>query len=305
MKTPGKTPLADFIRASSWSTILAAAFLYSLGVGIVVFRGEFVDWANFWLGLAMVVLLLLSSFYLNEFYTRLQNPRRRRREDPNHKPEDRHLILSRNTFLLAAVTTLTAGAMITVLLFTRGAINPAVLLVLGLAFLLAFLYAVPPFRLIYSGYGELVMAILLTNLLPAIGFMLQTGEMSDLLGMLTFPITALYLAMILAISLESYYEDIKAGRVNLMIRLGWQRGMILHNLLIFAAYALIGIGSLVGMAWALTWPKLLTLPIGLFQAWQIWQISRGAKPRWNLLKITAYATFAIALYLQTYTLWVG
>jgi len=51
--------------------------------------------------------------------------------------------------------------------------------------------------------------------------------------------------------------------------------------------------------------KLLTLPIGLFQVWQIWQISRGAKPRWNILKITAYATFAITLYLQTYTLWVG
>lgn len=305
MKTPGKSPLAEFLRASSWQAVLAAAFLYALGVGIVVFRGDFVNWTNFWLGLMVVILLLLSSFYLTEFFNRMQNPRARRRDNANHKPEDGQVVLSRTTFLLAAITTLTAGAMITAVLFTAGALNPSVGLVLGLALLLAFIYAVPPFRLVHSGYGELILTILLTNLIPALGFLLQTGEMSNLLGMLTFPLTALFLAMLLATSLETYYADIKAGKVNLMIRLGWQRGMAFHNLLILAAYLLVGIGSIVGMAWALTWPKLLTLPIGLFQVWQIWQISRGAKPRWNILKITAYATFAITLYLQTYTLWVG
>lgn len=304
MRTPGKSPLAEFLRASSWTLLLAGSFLYSLGVGIVVFRGDFVNWSNFWLGLAIVVLLLLSCFYLTEYFTRLQNPRTRRRDNPNNK-QDGSLAVSRNVFLLASVTTLTVGAMITVLLYTTGIINPSVVLVLGLALLLIFIYAVPPFRLVNSGYGELVITILLTNLVPALGYLLQTGEMSNLMGMLTFPLTALFLAMVLAISLETYYADIKAGKNNLMIRLGWQRGMVLHNLLILAAYLLVGIGSLVGMAWALTWPKLLTLPIGLFQVWQIWQISRGAKPRWNLLKITALATFAITLYLQTYTLWVG
>lgn len=305
MQITNKTPLAEFIRISSWPYLLAGAFLYALGAGIVVFRGELFNWVNFWLGLAIVLLLLLSSFYLTEFYTRVQNPSRRRQKSLPGKPEDENTVLTRSTFLLAAVATLTAGAMITVLLFSAGAFNPTLLLVLGLAFLLAYIYAVPPFRLVYSGYGEIIMAIILTNLIPALGYILQTGEMSDLLGTLTFPLTALYLAMILAVSLETYYADIKAGRQNLIIRLGWQRGMVFHNLLILIAYLLVGIGAVVGVASALTWPKLLTLPIGLFQVWQIWQISIGAKPRWNLLKITAYATFAITLYLQTFTLWVG
>lgn len=305
MQTPKNTPLAEFIRGSSWLSLLIGAFLYSLGAGIVIFRGEFFNWTNFWLGLAMVILLLMSSFYLNEYFTRLQNPPRRGEKSISDKPGVDDTALKSNIFLLAAITTLTVGAMITVLLFSTGAFNLTVWLILGISFLMAFIYAVPPFRLVNTGYGELIMAVLLTNLFPALSYLLQTGEMSDLLGMLTFPLTALYLAMALALSLESYFSDLKAGHQNLMIRLGWQRGMVLHNVLILVAYLLVGIGALTGMAWALTWPKLLTLPLGLFQAWQIWAISRGAKTRWNLLKLTAYATFGITLYLQVFTLWVG
>lgn len=291
------------MRIASWPSLLTGAFLYALGAGIVIFRGELFDWRNFWLGMALIALLQLSCAFLTTFYTRLYEPRR----DPaaNSIDGSSGVTMPRGTLMLVAVTTLTAGAMLTVLLFAAGAITPAVLLVLGLAFLLAFAYAVPPFRLVYSGYGELVMAVLLTTLVPALGFLLQVGEMSQLLGMLTFPITALYLAMVLALSLETYYADLKTGRQNLMIRLGWQRGMVLHNVLILVAYLLIAIGALVGMAWALTWPRLLTLPIGLFQFWQIWQISNGAPPRWRLLRITAIATFAITVYLQAFTLWVG
>lgn len=305
MQTPKNTPLAEFIRGSSWPSLLIGAFLYSLGAGIVVFRGEFFNWTNFWIGLAMLLLLLLSSFYLNEYFTRLQNSPRRGEKSISDESGVDNAALKSNIFLLAAITTLTAGAMITVLLFSTGAFNLIIWLMLGISFLLAFIYAVPPFRLANTGYGELAMAVLLTNLFPALSYLLQTGEMSDLLGMLTFPLTVLYLAMVLALSLETYYSDLKAGRQNLMIRLGWQRGMALHNMLIVAAYLLVGVGAVAGMAWALTWPKLLTLPIGLFQAWQIWAISRGAKPRWNLLKLTAYATFGITLYLQVFTLWVG
>ena len=304
MSSTHRTPLADFFHISSWPTLLAGAFLYALGAGIVVYRGDLFDWRNFWLGLALVVLLQLSCSYLTTYYTRLQSPMLDRAADAEGSKGD-GIPLPRGMLLLLAVTTLTAIAMITVLLVAAGAITPAVVLVLGLAFILAFAYAVPPFRLVYTGYGELVMAILLTNLAPALGYLLQAGEMTSLLGTLTFPLTALYLAMALALSLESYYADIKAGKQTLMVRLGWQRGMFLHNLLILVAYLLIGIGMLFSMAWALTWPRLLTLPIGLFQFWQIWQISNGAKTRWKLLRITAIATFAITVYLQAFTLWVG
>ena len=305
MQRKPKTPLAEFIRIASWPTLLAGLFLYALGAGIVHFRGEFFDWRNFWLGSAIIVMLLLSCSYLTEYYSRLQAPPPGRANRQNHGDPEPDVSLARGAILLAAVTALTVGTVMTVLLITGKTMNLTVFLVLGIALVLVFAYAVPPFRLVYSGYGELVMAVLLTNLFPALGFLLQTGEMTNLLGMLTFPLTALYLAMALATSLESYFSDIKEGRQNMMIRLGWQRGIVLHNVLIMAAYLLVGIGSVVGMAWVLTWPKLLTLPIAIFQIYQIWLIGRGAKPRWNLLKITAIATFALSVYFQTFTLWIG
>jgi 1,4-dihydroxy-2-naphthoate octaprenyltransferase len=211
---------------------------------------------------------------------------------------------ARNIYLLAAITTLTIGAMLTVLLLAQGNLTPGALVILGIGLLLGFFYAVPPFKLAYSGYGELVAAVLLTNLVPAFAYLLQEGELIEILGVLTLPLTTLYLALTLATSLEHYFEQIKRGQQNLMIRLGWQRGMFLHNLCILLAYLTIGLGVFFGVPWTLTWPRLLTLPIGLFQIWQIWQIGIGAKPRWRLLRITAYATFAITAYLLGLTLWV-
>ncbi len=123
--------------------------------------------------------------------------------------------------------------------------------------------------------------------------------------MFTFPLLALYLAMALALSLETYFTEIKAGRQNLMVRLGWQRGMTLHNMLILFAFLLIGLGPLANFSWSLTWPRLLAFPVGLFQIWQIWQIGNGARTQWRLLRVTALATFGISLYLTVFMLWLG
>lgn len=304
MQTPDRTPLLEFIQTTRPLALLAGMLLYALGVGVVVYRGETIDWGVYWLGQACVSLLQMSSSYLLEYYDRLLSPQRWRERYSNNPRPEQQARRERNIYLLAAITTLTIGAMLTVLLFSRGVIPPAGYLFLGVAFLLAFFYSVPPMRLAYSGYGELIAAVLLANLAPAFGYLLQAGDLIEVLGVLTLPLTTLYLAFSLATSLEHYFREIKAGRQNLMIRLGWQRGMFLHNLCILISYLAMGVATLFGLPWELTWPRLLTLPIGLFQVWQIWQIGNGAKPRWRLLRITAYATFAITVYLQVFTLWI-
>jgi len=305
MQNQNRKPLAELISMTSLPMLLAGLFLYALGPGIVIFRGEMFNWGNFWMGMAIVGLLLLSSFFLTEFYDRLQQIPRNKNLPQANNAEREVGSIPRNTILFIAVTVMTVGAMVTVLLFASEGFNLSIYLILGVSFLLCMALAVPPLRLIKSGYSELIFAVLLTNLFPGFGYLVQTGEMSDVMGVLTFPLTALFLAMMLALSLETYYGDIKAGSQNLMIRLGWQRGMMMHNLLILFAYLLVGIGAVTGTAWALTWPKLLTLPIALFQIFQIWGISRGEKPRWKILRVTAIATFVITLYLQLFTLWVG
>src|SRR3990170_8342823 len=99
MSSTHRTPLVDFFHISSWPNLLAGAFLYALGAGIVVYRGDLFNWRNFWLGLALVALLQLSCSYLTTYYTRLQSPMQARSAD-SKGPNGDGIPLSRGMLLL-------------------------------------------------------------------------------------------------------------------------------------------------------------------------------------------------------------
>lgn len=291
------------MRQSRPFYLLGGLLLYALGAGLARYIGITLDWTAYWMGQGCVFMLQLSSQYLNEYFDALaerSNPRRRplpAGENPDGLP--------RMTALVAAATTLTIGAILTYLLLRRGDLDNSSLLLLGVAFLMALAYAVPPLRLVNSGYGELTSSILAANLFPAFAFILQAGSLHRLLAMATFPLTFLYLAMLLAFSLPDYGSDLKTGKKSLMVRIGWQRGMFLHNLLLLFAY-LILLGAVAqGFPWRLAWPGLLTFPLSLFQIYQMYRIAQGAPPRWSLLTFTAMATFALTAYFFTFAIWTG
>lgn len=293
----------EMVRLSRPWMLAGTVLFYAIGAGIADFLGTRIDLAVYLLGQACVLLLALSSAYLSEYFSMLEYPLLKRGQNSANRAEE--FLRLRNALIQAAAVVLTVGAVLTVMLFTRGAGNLAVILFLGAAFLLAFFYAVPPLRLARSGYGELVTALFLTAITPAIAYALQSAETHRLVILLTFPLTAMCIAMILAIELETYFSDIKEGRKTLMVAIGWQRGMSLHNILVLFSYLLVGLAAVLKLPWPLTWPLLATLPIGLFQIWQMWQIGNGQKPRWRLLRMTAFASFGIMAYLIAFALWTG
>ena len=303
MKEPQQSPISTFINLSQPQALLVGVLFYALGGGIVHYLGQTINWNTYWLGQACVTMLQLSSFYLKAVYDLPVGEIRPRPKPVEPGKESEEVTFSRSSLLLLSTTTLTIGAVITVLLFSKGTLNTSSLMMIGLAFLVSFFYAVPPFRLVYSGYGDLALSFLMANIIPALAFLLQVGNLHRLLAMITFPITSLYLAMLLALSLEGYASDEKYNRKTSMIRLGWQRGMNLHNLLILVGFMLFGIAAILGLPWLLTWPGLLGLPLGLFQIWQMSSIATGAKPHWRLLSLNAVATVVLTAYLVTFTLW--
>jgi 1,4-dihydroxy-2-naphthoate octaprenyltransferase len=305
-------------RAARPVSILGGVLLYALGGGIASYLGYQIDWPVYWIGQAAVTLLQLSSFFLREYFDRAGQPPfepriprpPRAEEKPLADSEDPEPALPdveapRVIFLQFATATLTIGAVLTVLLLAQHKLTPPAFLFLGLAFLLALVYAVPPFRLVYSGYGELVLAILEANLFPALAFLFQSGELHRLLAMLTFPLTLLYLAAMLAISLRQYYQDILENRQTMLARLGWQRGMTLHNLLIALAYIVLAVSVIIGLPWRLAFPAFLSLPIAIFQIWQMNSIASGGKPHWRLLFFTSLALVGFTVYFLNLALWIG
>jgi 1,4-dihydroxy-2-naphthoate octaprenyltransferase len=292
--------------ARPWS-LLASILTYFLGAGIAKYLGYTLYGSRFWTGLMVTLLLLLASYFLKLYYDLIDagSPLRRMQKgidelEPSILPR-----MPRQSVLFISFTVLTAAAALTALLIGQGAIKFPAMVILASAFLLAFFFGVPPFRLAYRGYGELTEAVLIANLFPALAFILQTGDLHRLLPMVTFPLLAFYLAMRLGQSLETYLVDQTLSRRTMMLVIGWQRGMQLHNLLILLGYLLLAVAAAFGLPWSLTWPGLLTLPLGLFQIYQINQISGGAKPGWRILRLTTAATFGVTVYLLSLAIWTG
>jgi 1,4-dihydroxy-2-naphthoate octaprenyltransferase len=290
--------------------LLGGALSFGLGSGVAHYLGHAIDWHVYLLGQVLVIFLQLSLYLLKDYYDSLQN-------NPALLPDSRQVnrglivdadgeyhLTSQASLLMAAIA-LTACAILIAILLQNGNLNAEIITLLVIAFFLVIFYSAPPLQLANTGYGELAVSILLANLVPALAFLLQMGNLHRLLAMATFPLTPLYLAMSLALALENYLSDLKKGRRTLLIRLGWQRSMALHNILVLVGFLLIGFSITAGMPWRIAWPALLSLPVGLYQIWQMNQIAEGGKPRWQLLTITAVATFSLMAYLLAFSFWVG
>jgi len=266
--------------------------------------GAGIDWGLYLLGQVYVTTMQLSAQYLNEYFDSPADS-----DNPNRTPfsggsgaigEGK---LSRETVMWAALTTLTILASLTVILLNVVPVSPLLVTIVVLAFLGSFFYSVPPIRLSSTGYGELTTSILVANLVPIFAFVLQFQELHRLLAMSTFPLTALHLAMMIVFEFPDYYNDIKYEKLTLLVRLGWERGMVIHNILILTAFLLLGTAAAFGIPLGIVIPAFLPLPLALLQIWQLRRISAGAKPNWNTVSLTAVVLFSSVAYLLAFTFW--
>ena len=284
--------------ARPWS-LLTALLAYAMGLGVAVYLGEPLNGAAVVLGAGCVLLLLVAAYYLHIYFSWFQ---------PGFKLEGEEKlppVLSRNLFLNTAVACLAGGAVLSTYIYLRTQGGAALWLLLGSGLILAVFYGVPPLRLVYSGYGELVEAVLVCNLPPSLAFLLQSGDIHRFIAMLSLPVTFLYLAMLLALLLPGYASDLKYGRKTLMVRMGWQTAMNLHNVLILCAYALLAGALIMGLPFNLAIPAIATLLLAVFQIWQVYQIAQGAKPHWRWLTLIARALPVLMIYLLTVAMWIG
>ena len=286
------------LRAARPLYLLGGIALYFLGLGIARYLGTTLDWTVALLGLAWVFLLQLGAAFLYAYHAPLRPGAFR--DAPAEEKAGASLL---KALLLLAAGCGAALASITVLMISRQMLDPAASLFMALAFAGAFSFATPALRVEYSGYGELLLSVVLAFITPMLAFLLQTGDTHRLVTMSASPLVLLHLAMMIAKQMESYSQDLHYDRKTLLIRMGWQNGMLAHNLLVLCAFLLLILARSLGYPWFATLAGLLVLPVGLFQIWQMWAIARGGRPNWGLLTIGAVAAFGAMLYLLTYAFW--
>ena len=276
--------------------LVLAALTYTLGTGIARYLGRAEAPLAFGLGLGWILLILLPMNLLTVYF-----------RPPNEPLIKDETIVERNWLRAAAfqisIASLGVVAVLTVFLF-QGGISSTALFFAVLIVLAALAYALPPLRLITSGFGELTLSLLLAALLPAFAFTLKTGEVHRLLGAVAFPLTALTLAFFLAMSFPTFREDNKYERSSLLIRIGWQRAVPLHHLLVLTAYLLFAAMPQLGIPWGVIWPVFLIMPFALFQIFWMQQIAFGANPNWKFLIALATTVLGLTTYILTVTFWI-
>lgn len=276
--------------------LLLAGLMYVLGAGIARFLGEFSAPPAFWLGLGGALLAQLSMNLLADVFRPTNDPLL-----PNAAPTERRAV--RDAALYLSIGALAADAVIALVLFRDGRLSPAVLVCLGLSLLVSVSYGIPPVRVVDRGFGEVLLTLQISYLLPSIGFLLQAGSFHRLLNAIILPLAFLILAALLALDFSSYAEDLKYERQTFLGRVGWQNAAPLHHGLIFAAYALLGAAPLLGFSIGLLWPAFLTLPFAVLQIFWLRNITLGARPIWSLLTANGLAVFGLTAYLLALTVW--
>ncbi|MGA2491043.1 MAG: hypothetical protein ABSF99_12820 [Anaerolineales bacterium] len=286
-----------FIKLARPLHLLLAILTFSLGAGIARYLGRPFLAAAFGLGLLAVLAIQTAAYWLVEYF-RLPLTPLAKDETPRHREALRTSLFQSALGLLTV-----SGAIIVTLLLARLLPLPAGIL-LGLTIFFFIVYAVPPMRLSESGYGELVQAIALGPLFPALAFLIQFDEFHRLLTFATFPLTLLALAYLLVNDFPTFASDQKYGRNTLLTRLTWQRAIPIHHLLVLLSFLFFAITPLLGFPWGLVWPVFLALPFAVIQIAWLQNIARGGRALWKLLVPLATAVFGLTVYLLALTFWI-
>lgn len=286
---------SPFLRFSRPLHLLFAVLAYMLGAAMAHYLGAPWQAAQFFLGLACIITLHLSAAFLCEYFRHPAEPLVEG-ETPRQRAETRARLLQMAIAALTIVCLSSLG-----LLYTG--LPPAAGLMLLLTAALYLAWAIPPARLVYSGYGELIQAILWADLLPAFAFLLQNNEPHRLLPLMTFPLTFLALAALLVENFRTFAADQRYGRLTLLVRLSWPRAVAVHHFLLAMAFLLFLSAPIFGFPWDMLWSLLLALPFALAQAWRLQQIASGGRTLWRLSTSLAAATLGLTLYFLALTFW--
>ncbi|MBT3188762.1 MAG: UbiA family prenyltransferase [Anaerolineae bacterium] len=287
--------LKPLLTFSNPPLLALAVLTYALGAGIARYLGRANNPLLFGLGFIWILLLFLAMSLLTIYFR------------PHNEPLVKGETIKEQNWLRAALFQVSIAALgIAALLFVtflQMGVSPPAIFYAVLIFLTALIYALPPLRLATNGFGELALAVLIALLIPAFSLSLQMGEIHRLLGAFSFPLVALSLAYFLVLDFPTYKEDRKYERGNLLFRIGWQRAIPLHHILILTAYFLFATMPQFGFPWAIIGPVFLVMPFALFEIYWMQEIASGSNPNWRFLKIIATTVIGLTLYIITFTLW--
>jgi 1,4-dihydroxy-2-naphthoate octaprenyltransferase len=286
-----------FIRLGRPLFLGGGFILYALGAAVAGHFGHPLDARAYVLGQAVVTSLQLMTHYANDYFDYEADVAN---TTPTRWSGGSRVLpggeIPRVAALIAALLLAAMGVFFGLLLElhvgTRRTTVPLLLAIL----VLSWTYSAPPLRLHSRGVGELDVAIVVTTLVPLLGFWVQAPDLVGLRVLLLaiVPPFLLQVAMTLAIEFPDYAGDRATGKRTLVVRLGPARAAKLFALVTAAPFLLLPLLVLAGL------PRVVAGAAAVLAPVAAWRLVRIARRDWELPQRWEALTFwAVALLVAT------
>jgi 1,4-dihydroxy-2-naphthoate polyprenyltransferase len=267
--------------------------LFALGAAIAAAHGHAIDGVRYAWGQGAVTAFQLMTHYANDYFdyeADVANATPTKWSGGSRVlPEG---LLPRRVALIAAVVLAAIGIVLTIGLEARG-VGRWTAPTLALVLVLAWEYSAPPLRLCARGLGELDTAIVVTVLVPWLGFYVHAPNLGGggNLALTIVPLALLQFAMLIAIEFPDEAGDIAAGKRTLVVRLGAPRAAKLYAAITAAAFVwpLIALG--LGLPARVALAMLVPAPIA---AWRIVRL-RDHADRDAFERLAFFAVFLVVV----------
>lgn len=270
---------------------LGGGFLmFALGAAIAAWHGHAIDVRRYALGQLAVTTFQLMTHYANDYFDYEAD---RANLTPTRWSGGSRVLandeLPRHVALYAAIVLALLGTTVTIVLAldAPAATVPTLLAIL----VLAWEYSAPPLRLCASGTGELTTAIVVTGLVPFLGFSLHAPDFAGLGTLLVaiIPPALLQIAMLVAIEFPDAAGDVATGKRTLVVRMGAARAAVLYVVLTLAAFVWLPVAALLAIPTKVALLAAAPLPVA------VWRIGRIAEHRERAAfeRLTFFAVFLL------------
>jgi 1,4-dihydroxy-2-naphthoate polyprenyltransferase len=227
------TSLVAFVRLGRPLFLGGGFILFAIGAAVAAATGHALDWHRYALGQLCVTAFQLMTHYANDYFDLEAD---RANATPTAWSGGSRVLpdgeLSPRVALVAALVLAGLGCVAAIVLGHA-------LGTLAVIAVLAWSYSAPPLRLCARGLGELTTAIVVTVLVPLVGFELQAPDFrgAALLGLSVVPLALLQFAMLVAIEFPDAAGDAATGKRTLVVQLGARAASLLYVGAVVAAYA--------------------------------------------------------------------
>ena len=279
-----------FLKLGRPQFLPGAVLLYGLGAALAAGKGVSIDWHRYAWGQAIVTATQWMTHYSNEFFDLDAD---RANFTPTRWSGGSRVLVSgavapRVAIATAILLAACAFAASIGLATRRG--TPVLALPLALVMIgLSWFYSAPPLRLLSRGLGELTTALVVTLLVPLLGFYVQSGSLEPVLFLACIPLCCLQFAMLLTIEFPDAAGDAAQGKRTLIVRRGAEWGGRCCALAVLASFAVLPLLWSCGLPAQVAMLALLPAPLAAWHALRLWRGAFREPSQWEGLALSSVA----------------